>query len=87
VVERQSQLIVVDDARMPLKPGERPQPRKVRFRTLGCWPLTAAMPSSAADLDSVVAEIVAARSSERVGRLIDHDRAGAMEAKKQEGYF
>jgi sulfate adenylyltransferase subunit 2 len=87
VVERRGQLIVVDDPRMPLMPGERPQPRKVRFRTLGCWPLTAATRSNAADLDSVVAEVVAARSSERVGRLIDHDRTGAMESKKQEGYF
>ena len=87
VVERRGQLIVVDDARMPLTPGERPQPRKVRFRTLGCWPLTAATPSNAADLDSVVAEIIAARSSERLGRLIDHDRDSAMESKKLEGYF
>jgi sulfate adenylyltransferase subunit 2 len=87
VVERKGQLIVVDDARMPLAPGERPHPRKVRFRTLGCWPLTAATPSTAADLESVVAEIAAARSSERVGRLIDHDHAAAMETKKQEGYF
>jgi sulfate adenylyltransferase subunit 2 len=87
VVERRGQLIVVDDARMPLTPGERPQPLKVRFRTLGCWPLTAATPSNAADLDSVVAEIIAARSSERLGRLIDHDRDSAMESKKLEGYF
>jgi sulfate adenylyltransferase subunit 2 len=87
VVERKGQLIVVDDARMPLAPGEHPHPRKVRFRTLGCWPLTAATPSTAADLESVLAEIAAARSSERVGRLIDHDRAAAMETKKQEGYF
>jgi sulfate adenylyltransferase subunit 2 len=87
VVERRGQLIVVDDARMPLAAGERPRRRKVRFRTLGCWPLTAATPSAAADLESVVAETLAARSSERAGRLIDYDRAGAMEAKKQEGYF
>jgi sulfate adenylyltransferase subunit 2 len=87
VVERGGQLIVVDDARMPLAAAERPRHRMVRFRTLGCWPLTAATPSTAADIESVVAETLAARTSERAGRLIDHDRAGAMEAKKQEGYF
>jgi sulfate adenylyltransferase subunit 2 len=87
VVARNGQFIVVDDARMPLEPGERPVSRTVRFRTLGCWPLTAATPSNAADLESVLAEVIAVRSSERVGRLIDHDHAGAMEAKKQEGYF
>ena len=61
--------------------------RQVRFRTLGCWPLTAAIPSTATDIESVVAETLATRSSERQGRLIDHDEAGAMERKKQEGYF
>ncbi len=61
--------------------------RQVRFRMLGCWPLTAAMPSSAKDIESVVAETLASKSSERQGRLIDHDEAGAMERKKQEGYF
>ena len=77
----------VDDDRLPLLPGEVPQMKSVRFRTLGCWPLTAAVPSTAADLDSVVAETLGARTSERQGRLIDHDQAGAMERKKQEGYF
>ena len=70
-----------------LQPGESPRMRQVRFRTLGCWPLTAAIPSTATDIESVVAETLAARSSERQGRLIDHDQAGAMERKKQEGYF
>ncbi len=87
VIERQGQIIVLDDNRMPLAAGERPRLRRVRFRTLGCWPLTAAVPSAAADIESVVAETLAARSSERQGRLIDHDQAGAMERKKQEGYF
>ncbi len=87
VIERGGQLIVLDDERMPLAPGETPTLRQVRFRTLGCWPLTAAIPSTAADIESVVAETLAARSSERQGRLIDHDQAGAMERKKQEGYF
>ena len=86
-VERNGQLIVLDDARMPLKQGEKAVQRRVRFRTLGCWPLTAAIESTAADMESVVAETLAARSSERAGRLIDHDQAGAMERKKQEGYF
>ncbi len=86
-IERNGQFIVLDDARMPLAPGEKPRMRRVRFRTLGCWPLTAAMPSGAADIESVVAETLAASSSEREGRLIDHDQAGAMERKKQEGYF
>jgi sulfate adenylyltransferase subunit 2 len=86
-VERNEQLLVLDDDRMPLIDGEEPRMRQVRFRTLGCWPLTAAIPSSATDIASVVAETLAARSSERQGRLIDHDEAGAMERKKQEGYF
>jgi sulfate adenylyltransferase subunit 2 len=87
VVTRNGQLIVVDDERMRLEPGETPVPRTVRFRTLGCWPLTAAIESDATDLDGVVAETLAARLSERAGRLIDHDQAGAMEMKKREGYF
>ena len=86
-ITRNGQLLVVDDDRLPLLPGEVPQVKSVRFRTLGCWPLTAAVPSTAADLDSVVAETLDARTSERQGRLIDHDQAGAMERKKQEGYF
>jgi sulfate adenylyltransferase subunit 2 len=86
-IVRNGQLLVVDDDRLPLLPGEVPQMKSVRFRTLGCWPLTAAVPSTAADLDSVVEETLGARTSERQGRLIDHDQAGAMERKKQEGYF
>jgi sulfate adenylyltransferase subunit 2 len=86
-VERQGQLLVRDDERMPLAPGEDTVMRRVRFRTLGCWPLTAAIASDATDLESVVAETFAVRTSEREGRLIDHDQAGAMERKKQEGYF
>jgi sulfate adenylyltransferase subunit 2 len=86
-ITRNGQLLVVDDDRLPLLPDEVPQMKSVRFRTLGCWPLTAAVPSTAADLDSVVAETLGARTSERQGRLIDHDQAGAMERKKQEGYF
>jgi sulfate adenylyltransferase subunit 2 len=87
VVTRNGQLIVVDDARMQFEPGEKPVTRTVRFRTLGCWPLTAAIESDAADLDAIVAETLAAKYSERAGRLIDHDQAGAMEMKKREGYF
>jgi sulfate adenylyltransferase subunit 2 len=86
-IVRNGQLLVVDDDRLPLQPGEVPQMKSVRFRTLGCWPLTAAVPSTAADLDSVVEETLGARTSERQGRLIDHDQTGAMERKKQEGYF
>ena len=87
VVRRDGALIMVDDDRMPLEAGERPQMLSVRFRTLGCYPLTAAMESRADTLDLVVAETLAARSSERQGRVIDHDGAGSMEQKKQEGYF
>jgi sulfate adenylyltransferase subunit 2 len=86
-VTRDGQIIVVDDERMQLEPGEQPEMRKVRFRTLGCWPLTAAIESDASDLDAIVAETLSARLSERAGRLIDHDEAGAMEMKKREGYF
>ncbi len=86
-IERSGQILVRDDDRMPLLPGEQVISRFVRFRTLGCWPLTAAVPSNATDLESVVEETLCARSSERSGRLIDHDQAGAMERKKQEGYF
>jgi sulfate adenylyltransferase subunit 2 len=87
VVVRDGQLIMVDDDRMPLATGERPELRSVRFRTLGCYPLTAAIPSTAATLDEIVAEMLVTRSSERSGRLIDHDEAGSMEKKKREGYF
>ena len=86
-IERNGNLLVVDDDRMPLRESDRVVPRWVRFRTLGCWPLTAAIPSRASDLDSVIAETLSASVSERKGRLIDHDEAGAMERKKQEGYF
>jgi sulfate adenylyltransferase subunit 2 len=86
-IERNGQLLVLDDDRMRPKSGEAVVTRRVRFRTLGCWPLTAAVSSDAATIDEVVAETLAARTSERIGRLIDHDQAGAMEKKKQEGYF
>jgi sulfate adenylyltransferase subunit 2 len=87
VVERAGQLIMVDDSRFPIEPGEQVQMRRVRFRTLGCWPLTAAIESDADTLEAVIAETFNARSSERQGRLIDSDVPGSMEKKKQEGYF
>ncbi|HMN85850.1 MAG TPA: sulfate adenylyltransferase subunit CysD [Bauldia sp.] len=87
VVVRSGQLIMVDDDRIPLASGEVPERRLVRFRTLGCYPLTAAIESEAATLDAIVAEMFVARTSERQGRLIDHDEVGAMEMKKREGYF
>lgn len=87
VVERDDQLIMVDDDRMPLKPDEAPAMRKVRFRTLGCYPLTAAVESDAETLPEIVAETLAVRTSERAGRLIDHDDVAAMEKKKRDGYF
>ncbi|MEQ1713303.1 MAG: sulfate adenylyltransferase subunit CysD, partial [Hyphomicrobium sp.] len=87
VVERSGQIIVRDDERMALAPDEVVSVRRVRFRTLGCWPLTAAHASEACDLHAVVTETLLARTSERQGRLIDHDAAGAMERKKLEGYF
>jgi sulfate adenylyltransferase subunit 2 len=87
VVERDGALIMVDDERLPLEPGERPQLRYVRFRTLGCYPLTGAIESTADSLEAVIGETLAARTSERQGRVIDHDAAGSMEKKKQEGYF
>ncbi len=86
-VVRDNQIFVVDDGRPFLKPGEEPKPMKVRFRTLGCWPVTAADASEASDIDTVLTEILQARNSERQGRLIDHDSIGAMERKKEEGYF
>jgi sulfate adenylyltransferase subunit 2 len=86
-IERHGQLLVLDDDRLQPKPGETVVTRRVRFRTLGCWPLTAAVASTAATIDDVVAETLAAKTSERIGRLIDHDQTGAMEKKKQEGYF
>jgi sulfate adenylyltransferase subunit 2 len=87
VVERDGMLIMVDDDRMPLRPGEVPVMRKVRFRTLGCYPLTGAIESEAATLVDVIREMLLTTTSERQGRAIDHDAAGSMERKKQEGYF
>ncbi|MDE2975550.1 MAG: sulfate adenylyltransferase subunit CysD [Gemmatimonadota bacterium] len=87
VVNRGGRWIMVDDERMPLRPGEAPQLRRVRFRTLGCYPLTAAVESDAETIDGVVAETLAAGRSEREGRLIDHDGEASMERKKREGYF
>nr|WP_313429529.1 sulfate adenylyltransferase subunit CysD [Brevundimonas diminuta] len=87
VVRREGSLIVVDDERMRLLPGETPEIRTVRFRTLGCYPLSGAIESQAADLEAIIAEMRASRTSERQGRLIDRDQAGSMERKKQEGYF
>jgi sulfate adenylyltransferase subunit 2 len=87
VVERDGALLMVDDDRMPLEDGEQPQMRKVRFRTLGCYPLTGAVESEADTLEAVIGEMLAARTSEREGRVIDHDGAASMERKKQEGYF
>jgi sulfate adenylyltransferase subunit 2 len=87
VVERDGTLIMVDDERMPLAPGERPQLRSVRFRTLGCYPLTGAIESQADTLPAIIGEMLAARSSERQGRVIDHDQSASMEKKKREGYF
>jgi sulfate adenylyltransferase subunit 2 len=87
VVERDGTLILVDDDRLPLKPGEKPMMKKVRFRTLGCYPLTGAVESEADSLVAIIREMLLARTSERQGRVIDHDSAGSMEKKKQEGYF
>jgi sulfate adenylyltransferase subunit 2 len=87
VVERDGTLIMVDDERLPLAPGEAPQIRTVRFRTLGCYPLTGALESPAASVPEIVRELIDSRFSERRGRVIDHDGAASMERKKQEGYF
>ncbi|SEK47883.1 sulfate adenylyltransferase subunit 2 [Stigmatella aurantiaca] len=87
VVERSGNLIMIDDERMRLRPGEKPQMKRVRFRTLGCYPLSGAIESSAATVGDVILEMVNARQSERQGRLIDHDEEGSMELKKREGYF
>jgi sulfate adenylyltransferase subunit 2 len=87
VVERDGMLLLVDDDRMPLGAGEVPAMRSVRFRTLGCYPLTAAIESRADTLPAIIQEMMAARRSERQGRLIDHDASGSMEKKKQDGYF
>jgi sulfate adenylyltransferase subunit 2 len=87
VVERDGALIMVDDHRMPLKPGEIPQQKSVRFRTLGCYPLTGAVESTAVTLPQIIQEMLLTKSSERQGRVIDHDAVASMEKKKQEGYF
>ncbi|WP_293008293.1 sulfate adenylyltransferase subunit CysD [Nitrosomonas sp.] len=87
VVERDGTLIMVDDDRLPMREGESPMMKKVRFRTLGCYPLTGAIESEASSLVDIIQEMLLARTSERQGRLIDHDSTGSMEKKKQEGYF
>jgi sulfate adenylyltransferase subunit 2 len=87
VVERDGALIMVDDDRIPLAPGEKPVERSVRFRTLGCYPLTGAFESEASDLAAVISEMVGSTTSERQGRIIDFDESGSMEKKKREGYF
>lgn len=87
VVERDGTLIMVDDERLPMQEGEQPMMKKVRFRTLGCYPLTGAVESEAGSLTAIIQEMLLTKTSERQGRLIDHDSAGSMEKKKQEGYF
>jgi sulfate adenylyltransferase subunit 2 len=87
VVVRDGTLIMVDDERMPLDPGEKPMMKRVRFRTLGCYPLTGAVESEAETLTDIIQEMLLATTSERQGRVIDHDSTGSMEKKKQEGYF
>ena len=87
VVERDGMLILLDDDRIQLEPGEKVEMKSVRFRTLGCYPLTGAVESTAATLPEIIQEMLLTRTSERQGRLIDHDQAGSMEKKKQEGYF
>ncbi|MCY1077265.1 sulfate adenylyltransferase subunit CysD [Archangium lansingense] len=87
VVDRKGQWIMVDDERMRLREGERPTMKRVRFRTLGCYPLSGAIESSASNVEEIITEMMEARVSERQGRLIDHDEEGSMELKKREGYF
>ena len=87
VVERNGSLIMVDDDRMPMEEGETPEMKMVRFRTLGCYPLTGAVESIAATLPEIIQEMLLTRTSERQGRVIDHDQAGSMEEKKRQGYF
>ena len=87
VVERNNQLLMVDDNRLPLQPNEQVLEKRVRFRTLGCYPLTAATESTASSLEEIINEMQECQNSERQGRLIDHDQDGSMEKKKQEGYF
>jgi sulfate adenylyltransferase subunit 2 len=87
VVRRDGVWIMVDDDRMPLEPGEQPEMRTVRFRTLGCYPLTGAIDSHATTLPDIIQEMLLTKVSERQGRVIDHDQSAAMEKKKVEGYF
>ena len=87
VVQREGTWIMVDDERMPLEPGEKPKMLRVRFRTLGCYPLTGAVESTATTLPEIIQEMLLATTSERQGRIIDHDQSGSMEQKKREGYF
>ena len=87
VVERDGVLTMVDDERMPLAEGETPEMRQVRFRTLGCYPLTGAVESDAQTLPDIIQEMLLTKTSERQGRVIDHDQAGSMEEKKRQGYF
>ena len=87
VVRRDGVLVMVDDERLPLEPGEEPEMLKVRFRTLGCYPLTGAVESHAETVSDIVLELLQSRRSERQGRVIDQDQIGSMEKKKQEGYF
>ena len=87
VVERDGVLIMVDDERLPLRAGETPENKLVRFRTLGCYPLTGAIESSANTVPAIVQEMMSSRTSERQGRIIDQDQTASMEKKKQEGYF
>ena len=87
VVRRDGNLIMVDDDRLPLNPGEKPEMKMVRFRTLGCYPLSGAIESTATTLPEIIQEMLLAKTSERQGRVIDHDEAGSMEEKKRQGYF
>jgi sulfate adenylyltransferase subunit 2 len=87
VVQRDGAWILVDDERLPLQAGEQPQMKRVRFRTLGCYPLTGAIESDADSLPAIIQEMLVTRTSERQGRVIDHDQSASMEKKKQEGYF
>ena len=87
VLEREGTLVMVDDERISLLPGEKPRMERVRFRTLGCYPLTGAIESTATTLPEIIREMLLTRHSERQGRMIDHDEKGSMETKKREGYF
>jgi len=87
IVMRDGNMIMVDDDRMPLRPGETPEMKRVRFRTLGCYPLSGAVESNATTLPEIIQEMLLARTSERQGRMIDYDESGSMEQKKREGYF